>query len=197
MCFFKKQVTKNKKWSVGFIFIDRNLAVYFDSYGTEYILQEVLNKIKDKSITHNVFGIQDNESVMYRFYCMNLLAGKPLLDFTNLFSLNDYKKNDREYIIILKINMVEEGRLELRLRNIDETINYLLDEIKLNDLMSEKCNKTCKYLNYVGFLLILASTVTSCVSVSASTSLVPIPVGITNSVLGIKICGITGGIKKY
>ena len=37
------------------LFIDKNLAVYFDSFGIEYIPQEVLNKIKDKSITHNIF----------------------------------------------------------------------------------------------------------------------------------------------
>ena len=33
------------------LFIDRNLAVYFDSFIIEYISQEVLNKIRDKSIT--------------------------------------------------------------------------------------------------------------------------------------------------
>ena len=31
--------------------------------------------------------------------------------------------------------MVEEASLEFRLRKIDETRNYLLDEIKHNDLM--------------------------------------------------------------
>ena len=46
------------------LFINRNIAVYFDSFGTEYIRQEVLNKIKDKSITHNIFRIQDNKSIM-------------------------------------------------------------------------------------------------------------------------------------
>ena len=34
--------------------------------------------------------------------------------------------------------MVEEVSLECRLRKIDETRNYLLDEIKHNNLMSEK-----------------------------------------------------------
>ena len=33
--------------------------------------------------------------------------------------------------------------------------------------MSEKHKKTCKYLNYVEDLLILASTVVGCVSISA------------------------------
>ena len=39
------------------LFVDNNLAVYFDSFGIEYIPQEVLNKIKDKSIAHNIFRI--------------------------------------------------------------------------------------------------------------------------------------------
>ena len=60
---------------------------------------------------------------------------------------------------------------EFRLKKkIDETINYLLGEIRHNDLMSEKYKKTCKYLNYVEHLLILASTVNSCVSISAFAS---------------------------
>ena len=42
------------------LFVDKNLAVYFDSFGIEYIPQEVLNKIKDKSIAHNIFRILDN-----------------------------------------------------------------------------------------------------------------------------------------
>ena len=59
--------------------------------------------------------------------------------------------------------MAEEASLEFRLRKIDETTNYLLDEMKHKDLMSEKYKKACKYLNYLKQLLILASTVTGCV----------------------------------
>ena len=63
------------------------------------IAEGVLNKIKNKSITHNIFRVQDNESVMCRFHCTALieymLAGKTLLDYANLFSLNDYKRNDK------------------------------------------------------------------------------------------------------
>ena len=62
--------------------------------------------------------------------------------------------------------------------------------------MSEKYKKACKYLNYVEHLLILFSTVTGCVTISAFASLVAIPVGITSSAAGIKICAITAGIKK-
>ena len=50
---------------------------------------------------------------------------------------------------ILNTNLVEEASLEFRLRKIDERRNYLLDEIKHNDLMIEKYKKPCKYLHYV------------------------------------------------
>ena len=77
------------------------------------------------------------------------------------------------------------SNFEFRLRKIDETRNYLLDEIKHNDLMSKKYKKTCKYLNYVEHLFILVSTVTGRVSISAFASWVCIPVSITGSAVGI------------
>ena len=50
------------------LFVDRNTAVYFDSFGIEFTTQDLLSKIRDKSITHNVFRIQDNESIICGFY---------------------------------------------------------------------------------------------------------------------------------
>ena len=46
-------------------------------------------------------------------------------------------------------------------------------------------------------MLILVSAVTGCVSISAFALLVGVPVRIANSAVGIKICVITAGIKKY
>ena len=67
----------------------------------EYIPFKILNKIRDKSITHNVFKIQDNESIMCGFCCITfieyILAGKTLLEYTNLFSPNDYKNDQIIY----------------------------------------------------------------------------------------------------
>ena len=81
------------------LFVNKNIAIYFDSFGIEYIPEEVLNKIKDKSITHNTYRIQDNESNTCGFYCLAfikyMLTRTNLLDYTNLFSPNDYKKNDK------------------------------------------------------------------------------------------------------
>ena len=86
---------------------------------------------------------------------------------------------------------------ESRLKNIDETRNYLIKEINRNELMSKKQIKVCTTLNYIEHFLILALTITGCVSISAFASLVGIPIGITNSAIGLKICKIIVGIKKY
>ena len=67
----------------------------------EYIPFKTLNKIRDKSITHNIFKIQDNEFTMCGFCCITfieyILAGKTLLEYTNLFSPNDYKNDQIIY----------------------------------------------------------------------------------------------------
>ena len=45
--------------------------------------------------------------------------------------------------------------LEFRSRKLDKKRNFLLEQMKHNDLMNEKYKNTCKYLNYVEKLLIL------------------------------------------
>ena len=63
--------------------------------------------------------------------------------------------------------------------------------------MSKKHKKVCTIINYIEHFLILAFTSTGCVSISASASLVDIPIGITSSVTGLKTCAIIARIKKY
>ena len=81
-----------------FLLIDRNTAVHFHSCEFEQIPDDVLNKIKDKSIIHNIIRIQDDDSIMCGFYFIILIecmiAEKTLLDYTNSFSPNDYQMND-------------------------------------------------------------------------------------------------------
>ena len=94
--------------------------------------------------------------------------------------------------------MVEEKiSQEFRLKNIDETRNYFPEEINQNELMSKKHKKVCTTLNYIEHFLILASTTTGCISISAFASLIGIPIGIASSAIGLNICVITAGIKKY
>ena len=57
--------------------------------------------------------------------------------------------------------MAEENiNQESRLKNINETTNHFLEEIKQNELISEKHKKVCTTLNYIEYFLILASTIT-------------------------------------
>ena len=55
----------------------------------------------------------------------------------------------------------------------------------------------CTTLNYIELFLDLASTTTGYILISAFTFLIGIPIGIMSSAIGLKICAITRGIKKY
>ena len=70
-------------------------------------------------------------------------------------------------------------------------------KIILIELMSRKDKKVCTTLNYVEHFLILASTVTGCISCSGFASLLGIPIGITSSAIGLKICTIVAVFRKY
>ena len=85
-------------------------------------------------------------------------------------------------IITSKRNITEENISQIFiLKNIYETRNYFIQEINHNDLMSKKYKKVFAVLNYIEQLLILTSTVTRCVSISASDFLVSIPTDIPGS----------------
>ena len=86
---------------------------------------------------------------------------------------------------------------EFRLKNIDETRHYFLEEIEQNELMSRKHKKVCTTLNFIEHFIILVSTVTGCISISAFASLVRFTVGITSFAIGLKLCAIAEGIKNY
>ena len=63
--------------------------------------------------------------------------------------------------------------------------------------MNEKHKKVCTILSYIEHLFILAFSVTEWVSISAFGFLVGIPRGSSSSRVGLKLCAITTGIKKY
>ena len=63
--------------------------------------------------------------------------------------------------------------------------------------MSTKHIKLCTTLNYVEHILILASTITGCISFSAFASLIGIPIEIASPAKGLKICAIISRTKRY
>ena len=67
------------------------------------IFRNKLENSFEKNILTNIYRIQAYDSIMCGYFYIGfinfLLIGKSLLEYTNLFSPNDYEKNDK---IILK-----------------------------------------------------------------------------------------------
>ena len=74
---------------------------------------------------------------------------------------------------------------------IKQEINSLKKESKINWWVESTT------LNYIERFLVLASTITGCISISFFASLLGIPIEITSSAIGLRLCSITSGIKKY
>ena len=86
---------------------------------------------------------------------------------------------------------------KFRLKTIDKTRHYFIEEMNQNELKSKKQKKVCATFNYIENLLILASVVTGFFLISDFASLVGIPIGVLSSVIELKICAITAGVTKY
>ena len=78
-------------------------VTYTDSFVLEHIPKEIRKFIGNKNDKTNIYRIQAYHSIMCGNFCIGffdfLLKGKNLLEYTKLFSPNEYKKNDK---IILK-----------------------------------------------------------------------------------------------
>ena len=81
------------------LFVKVNKVIYFDSFGIEHIPPKEINKFINNNIESNIFRIQAYDSMMCGYFCIKfinyMLKGKTLVDYTNLFSPNYFKKNDR------------------------------------------------------------------------------------------------------
>ena len=97
------------------LFVKPKYTVYFDSFGVEDIPKEINKFIRsnelgpavgNKKIKTSIFRIQAYDSIMCGYFCIEvinyMLKGKTLLDYTNLFSPNDFKKNDQNIKRIFK-----------------------------------------------------------------------------------------------
>ena len=80
------------------LFCKKNEIAYFDSFGVEYIPEEIKEFIGNKNIKANIFRVQENNSIMCGYFCIGfiyfMLAGKELTDYANLFSPHDVIKNE-------------------------------------------------------------------------------------------------------
>ena len=81
------------------LFVKTNETIYFDSFSIDHIPKEIDKFIGNKKIKASIFRIHAYDSIMCGYFCIEfinyMLKGKTLLDYTNLFSPNDFKKNDQ------------------------------------------------------------------------------------------------------
>ena len=81
------------------LYVCNNEVIYFDSFGIEHIPKEVIKFIRNKNIKANIFRLQAYDSIMCGYFCIKFInymfKVKTLVDFTSLFSPNDFKKNDK------------------------------------------------------------------------------------------------------
>ena len=81
------------------LYVKNNEVIYFDSFGVEHVLIEIKKFIRHKSPKTNIFRIQADNSKMRGYFCIGffdfMFENKSLIDFTSLFSPNDFKKSDK------------------------------------------------------------------------------------------------------
>ena len=77
---------------------NNNNVNYFNSFGVEHIPKEIKVFINNKDIKTNIFRMQAYDSIMCGYFCIGfidfMLPGKTLTEYANLFSPNNFKKND-------------------------------------------------------------------------------------------------------
>ena len=80
------------------LYVNNKTVTYFDSFGIDHISKEVKTFVNNKIIIANIFRVQAYDSVMCGYFCIGFIdymfMGKSLTDYTNLFSSNNFKKND-------------------------------------------------------------------------------------------------------
>ena len=87
------------------LYVNNKYPKYFDSFAVGHISKEIVKFTGNKSIITNIFRIPAHDSVMCGYFCIRFIdfmfSGNSLTDFTNLFSPNDFKKNDDIILITL------------------------------------------------------------------------------------------------
>ena len=75
-----------------------NLKPKFPKEINKLIRNDTTKSSSLKRLIRYIFRIQAYDSIMCGYFCIEfinyMLKGKTLLDYTNLFSPNDFKKND-------------------------------------------------------------------------------------------------------
>ena len=82
---------------------DTENVTNFDNFGVKHIPKEIRKFIENKNIITNIYRIQAYDSIIHGYFYIGfidfMLNGKSWLECSNLFSPEEYKKNEK---IVLK-----------------------------------------------------------------------------------------------
>ena len=88
------------------LYVKTDDITYFDSFGVEHISKGIIKFVGRpsssalllKNVIANIFRIRAYDSIMCGYFCIGFInfmhKGKRLTEYTNLFSTNDFKRND-------------------------------------------------------------------------------------------------------
>ena len=198
------------------LYAKHNYVTYCDSFGVENIPKELRTFISNKNIKTNVLRIQVYDSITCGYFCIGfidfMLAGKPLTEFTNLFSPKilwyNYKIFYDKCLKMTECNCMERNiypnlsaiplndQQQFRLNKINDIKYYFVAEIKERELMSKWLSKYIASFDYFDKSLIALSVTASNISIASFTFAIGSPVRMVSASFSIAFSITTGIIKN-
>ena len=158
--------------------------IIFDSFGAENILKEIKRFIGNKNIITNIYRIQEYDSIIFGYFCIGFIdfmfKGKSSLNYTNLFSLNEYKK------------WLNNTKTTSRTKNFKMIKSYWVIFDKYRESKNPKIWYIFKKALVPSMICFYKYWI---LSIPVFASLLGVPTGIMNSAIGLKTCAIVTEIK--
>ena len=127
-----------------------------------------------------------------------MLSGKKLTDYTNLFSPDDFDKNDQIIFSYFKDAWNKTklpDQTKYRLYKIKKIETYFINEINERKWYSKKLSKYVTIFDYIDKILIALSATSTGVLIILFTSIIGVPAGIASASFTL-IFSMTAGIIK-
>ena len=163
-----------------------NDITYFYSFGVECIPKEIKKFINGSTIRANIYRMQAYDPVICGYFCVGfidfMLKGKSITDFNNLFSPNNFFKNDD--IILNYFKMGESANMypnlnhqqRCRFNEINKIKDYFIAEIRERELMSKRLSKYIASFDYFNKSLIVLSARSPSISIALFATVTGAPV---------------------
>ena len=186
------------------LYVNNKTVTYFDSFGVEHIPKEIMKFMACKKIITNIYRIQAHDSIMCGYFCIGFINfmfnGTSLTDYTNLFSPNDFKKNDdiilkyfglqdvkmsSSNLEVCKANEISERKdlTKYRLDEINNKKEYFNAEIKERKDIVKKISKYIVAFDYADKVFITLFASFGTLSIASYATVVGIPAGIAGASL--------------